>query len=48
LTSGRLVGAGREATEAVASAADAGDVVLTVGAGDVTAYGPQIVQALDG
>ncbi|MDQ0769698.1 UDP-N-acetylmuramate-alanine ligase [Pseudarthrobacter defluvii] len=28
-----------------ATAAD-GDVVLTVGAGDVTTYGPQIVEAL--
>ncbi|MBT2512076.1 UDP-N-acetylmuramate--L-alanine ligase [Arthrobacter sp. ISL-30] len=48
LTSGRLVAGGKEATEAVAAAAGTGDVVLTVGAGDVTAYGSQIVEALDG
>jgi UDP-N-acetylmuramate--alanine ligase len=48
LTSGRLVAAGKEATEAVAAAAGTGDVVLTIGAGDVTAYGSQIVEALDG
>ncbi|MEE2522762.1 UDP-N-acetylmuramate--L-alanine ligase [Pseudarthrobacter sp. J75] len=46
-TGGRLVGAG-EAVAAVAGAAVDGDIVLTVGAGDVTAYGPKIVAALDG
>lgn len=43
--SGKLV----SATDAVAVLADVaadGDVVLTVGAGDVTAYGPRIVEAL--
>lgn len=44
---GRLVTAG-EAVPALVSAAGPGDVILTVGAGDVTGYGPQIVQALDG
>ncbi|VXB62222.1 UDP-N-acetylmuramate:L-alanine ligase [Arthrobacter sp. 9V] len=47
LVNGRLVSAD-EAVEAVAAAASEGDVVLTVGAGDVTAYGPLIVAALDG
>ncbi|MCF3140028.1 UDP-N-acetylmuramate--L-alanine ligase [Paenarthrobacter sp. AR 02] len=47
LTNGRLVGA-NEAVEAVVAAAAEGDVVLTVGAGDVTAYGPAIVGALGG
>ncbi|QHK18792.1 UDP-N-acetylmuramate--L-alanine ligase [Pseudarthrobacter psychrotolerans] len=44
---GRLV----ESSGAVAALTDAarpGDIILTVGAGDVTAFGPQIVQALDG
>ncbi|WP_426225674.1 UDP-N-acetylmuramate--L-alanine ligase [Pseudarthrobacter sp. DSP2-3-2b1] len=36
------------AVEALAAAAGPGDIILTVGAGDVTAFGPQIVQALDG
>ena len=40
---GRLVGAGDEAVQSVVSAAAPGDIVLTVGAGDVTAYGPLIV-----
>jgi UDP-N-acetylmuramate--alanine ligase len=37
-----------EAVSALARAARPGDIVLTVGAGDVTAFGPQIVQALGG
>jgi UDP-N-acetylmuramate--alanine ligase len=44
---GRLVGPGDEAVQSVVSAAEAGDIVLTVGAGDVTAYGPLIVTALN-
>jgi len=44
---GRLVASG-EAVAALAAAAGAGDIVLTVGAGDVTAFGPRIVEALDG
>ncbi|MBT2588059.1 UDP-N-acetylmuramate--L-alanine ligase [Arthrobacter sp. ISL-95] len=47
LGNGRLVSAD-EAVDAVVDSAIDGDVVLTVGAGDVTAYGPQIVAALDG
>ncbi|MFW0771621.1 UDP-N-acetylmuramate--L-alanine ligase [Paenarthrobacter nitroguajacolicus] len=47
LVNGRLVTAD-EAVGAVAAAASEGDVVLTVGAGDVTAYGPVIVEALGG
>ena len=47
LANGRLVSAD-EAVDAVAAVASEGDVVLTVGAGDVTAYGPVIVAALDG
>ncbi|MFJ6536920.1 UDP-N-acetylmuramate--L-alanine ligase [Paenarthrobacter sp. NPDC091711] len=47
LVNGRLVAAD-EAVDAVAAVASEGDVVLTVGAGDVTAYGPVIVAALDG
>ena len=43
---GRLVGPDREAVLAVVAAAAPGDIVLTVGAGDVTAYGPLIVGAL--
>jgi UDP-N-acetylmuramate--alanine ligase len=42
---GRLVTAG-EAVQAIAANAASGDIVLTAGAGDVTAYGPMIVQAL--
>jgi UDP-N-acetylmuramate--alanine ligase len=42
---GRLVAAG-DAVSALAAAAGPGDIVLTAGAGDVTAYGPQIVEAL--
>ncbi|WP_411376159.1 UDP-N-acetylmuramate--L-alanine ligase [Arthrobacter sp. MPF02] len=44
---GRLVAAA-EAVQAIAGAASEGDIVLTVGAGDVTAYGPLIVEALRG
>ncbi|MDQ0801637.1 UDP-N-acetylmuramate--L-alanine ligase [Arthrobacter sp. SLBN-112] len=43
---GRLVAAA-DAVATLAAAAGDGDVVLTVGAGDVTAYGPRIVEALD-
>ena len=43
---GRLVGPGEEAVRAVLEAAASGDIVLTAGAGDVTAYGPLIVEAL--
>ncbi len=43
---GSLVGPGGEAVQAVVAAAAPGDIVLTAGAGDVTAYGPQIVEAL--
>lgn len=42
---GRLAGAD-DAVATLAKAAADGDVVLTVGAGDVTAYGPRIVEAL--
>ena len=42
---GRLVGPG-DAVRSLVEAAVDGDVVLTVGAGDVTAYGPRIVEAL--
>ncbi|MBE4716790.1 UDP-N-acetylmuramate--L-alanine ligase [Pseudarthrobacter sp. AB1] len=44
---GRLVESGR-AVAALTDVAGPGDIILTVGAGDVTAYGPQIVQALGG
>ncbi|WP_426986605.1 UDP-N-acetylmuramate--L-alanine ligase [Pseudarthrobacter sp. Y6] len=44
---GRLVESGG-AVAALTDAARPGDIILTVGAGDVTAFGPQIVQALDG
>ncbi|AUZ34312.1 UDP-N-acetylmuramate--L-alanine ligase [Arthrobacter sp. PGP41] len=44
---GRLVAAG-DAVALLAAAAADGDIVLTAGAGDVTAYGPQIVEALRG
>ena len=47
LATGRLVAAG-EAVDALTAVAHDGDVVLTVGAGDVTAYGPVIVEALGG
>jgi UDP-N-acetylmuramate--alanine ligase len=42
---GRLV-APADAVSALAATAAEGDIVLTAGAGDVTAYGPQIVEAL--
>jgi UDP-N-acetylmuramate--alanine ligase len=45
---GRLVGAGNEAVAAVTAAAQPGDIILTAGAGDVTAYGPLIVESLGG
>lgn len=48
LTSGRLVAGGQDAVDTVVAAAGPGDIVLTVGAGDVTAYGPRIVEALGG
>ncbi|MDV2981853.1 UNVERIFIED_CONTAM: UDP-N-acetylmuramate--L-alanine ligase [Actinomycetes bacterium ARC8] len=44
---GRLVDAGDAVSALTAAAAD-GDIVLTAGAGDVTAYGPRIVEALRG
>ena len=44
---GRLV-AGNAAIAELVGAAHAGDIVLTVGAGDVTAFGPQVVEALRG
>lgn len=44
---GRLVSAD-EAVAAVADAATDGDIVLTAGAGDVTGYGPRILEALRG
>lgn len=44
---GRLVESGG-AVAALTDAAGPGDIILTVGAGDVTAFGPQIVQALRG
>ncbi|MCW2579630.1 MAG: murC [Blastococcus sp.] len=45
---GRLVGPGPDAVQALVAAAAPGDIVLTAGAGDVTAYGPLIVEALAG
>lgn len=48
LRSGRLVADGQDALDAVLAAASDGDIVLTVGAGDVTAYGPRIVELLGG
>lgn len=42
---GRLVSAA-DAVDTLAGTATEGDVVLTVGAGDVTSYGPRIVEAL--
>ncbi|MEV7606163.1 UDP-N-acetylmuramate--L-alanine ligase [Paenarthrobacter sp. NPDC089322] len=47
LSHGRLVSAD-DAVDALVTAASDGDIVLTVGAGDVTAYGPVIVEALGG
>jgi UDP-N-acetylmuramate--alanine ligase len=43
---GHLTDGGATAVAAVAAAAEPGDVVLTAGAGDVTAYGPLIVESL--
>ena len=43
---GRLVGPDEEAVQALLAAAGPGDIVLTAGAGDVTAYGPLVVEAL--
>jgi len=43
---GRLVGPGGDAVQALLADAGPGDIVLTAGAGDVTAYGPLIVDAL--
>jgi UDP-N-acetylmuramate--alanine ligase len=43
---GRLVGPGEVAVQALVAAAAPGDIVLTIGAGDVTSYGPLIVEAL--
>jgi UDP-N-acetylmuramate--alanine ligase len=43
---GRLTGPGEDAVRAVLDAAAPGDIVLTAGAGDVTSYGPLLVQAL--
>lgn len=45
---GRLVAGGAAAVEALSAAARPGDIVLTAGAGDVTAYGPLIVESLSG
>lgn len=45
---GQLAGDGTEAVRQLAAAAEPGDVILTAGAGDVTAYGPLIVEALSG
>jgi UDP-N-acetylmuramate--alanine ligase len=44
---GRLTSAA-DAVAALAAAASDGDIVVTAGAGDVTAYGPLIVEALHG
>ena len=46
LTAGGRLAEGADAVETLAKAAADGDVVLTVGAGDVTSYGPRIVEAL--
>ena len=43
---GQLTGPGQEAVRTVLASAAPGDIVLTAGAGDVTAYGPLIVEAL--
>jgi UDP-N-acetylmuramate--alanine ligase len=43
---GRLVGSGEDAVRALVAAVAPGDIVLTVGAGDVTAYAPLIVETL--
>ncbi|MET1089916.1 MAG: UDP-N-acetylmuramate--L-alanine ligase, partial [Arthrobacter sp.] len=44
---GRQVAAA-DAVSALAGAAAEGDIILTAGAGDVTAYGARIVEALRG
>ncbi|WP_258805581.1 UDP-N-acetylmuramate--L-alanine ligase [Pseudarthrobacter sp. NS4] len=46
-TGGKLISAA-DAVAALTDAASEGDIVLTAGAGDVTAYGPLIVEALRG
>lgn len=46
LTQGGRLAAAADAVGTLVEAAADGDVVLTVGAGDVTAYGPLIVEAL--
>jgi UDP-N-acetylmuramate--alanine ligase len=43
---GSLAGPGGDTVQALVAAAAPGDIVLTAGAGDVTAYGPLIVGAL--
>ncbi|MFJ5957899.1 UDP-N-acetylmuramate--L-alanine ligase [Paenarthrobacter sp. NPDC092416] len=48
LSHGSLVAGGADAVDAVVAVAGEGDIVLTVGAGDVTSYGPLIVGALGG
>jgi UDP-N-acetylmuramate--alanine ligase len=45
---GSLVAGGATAVEAMSAAAQPGDIILTAGAGDVTAYGPLIVESLSG
>ncbi|CAH0172957.1 UDP-N-acetylmuramate--L-alanine ligase [Arthrobacter sp. Bi83] len=45
---GRRVAGGAAAVEAMDAAAQPGDIILTAGAGDVTAYGPLIVESLSG
>ncbi len=47
LRSGRLVAADAAVEQIIAGAGE-GDIILTVGAGDVTAYGPLIVERLGG
>ncbi|WP_120520462.1 UDP-N-acetylmuramate--L-alanine ligase [Arthrobacter celericrescens] len=47
LRAGRLVGA-EDAVGQIVAGAGEGDIILTVGAGDVTAYGPLIVEQLRG
>jgi UDP-N-acetylmuramate--alanine ligase len=45
---GRLVAGGQAAVDAMSAVAQPGDIILTAGAGDVTAYGPLIVESLGG
>ena len=47
LSHGHLVSSDQAVTS-ILEAASEGDVILTVGAGDVTSYGPAIVEQLDG